>query len=435
MTGDRLRVGRRVPRATGEARREGRRGPCGASGSRPWPSRWPAGLGFASRLRPRRPRRCHRGVGRGRRPRRRPGRSTGAAARRAGRSAAVPAVAVLVGYVARDRHRRPGAPDAVVRPGRGHVVPAGRPARTGPRLAGDRHPDRAVPGDGARDVGVVPPPHADHDRRRPSSPSASSGCSSSRSASSWWVPVVLAAVIGAVLMSDVRNDLVSLPPLVGTGTELRRQMTWWRPLVQAVPGARRAGRGGARSCPTADTCDIRQYVHPGTVPCQDPSPLAVAARWRQADEPTPVARVDGRRGQTRPAPPRRPRRLRRHRLGAGRRATRSPAISFAADPVFPTDRPGARRSTVTVTPADRRGLPGRALGGVLQSRAGSRTASASPPRPARSSPTTGTARSPTPPTRRRPHRRRRTCRSSARTRRRSPTCPRLGTCSRSPPSS
>src|SRR6478735_9196085 len=94
--------------------------------------------------------------------------------------------------------------------------------------------------------------------------------------SAWWVPVSLTAVCGAVLMVDVRNDLASIPPLVGSGTELRRQLTWWRPVVQAVPALVAVVLFGA-VVPTASTFDIRQFIHPKTVRVEDPSPLAVAA--------------------------------------------------------------------------------------------------------------------------------------------------------------
>ena len=109
----------------------------------------------------------------------------------------------------------------------------------------------------------------------------------------WWAPVLVGAVIGVVLMADVRNDLASLPPLVGSGTELRRQFdvvaaggagacrrSWWCVVVGAV-------------VPTSPTpFDLRRFVHPDTIRVEDPNPLAVAARWRELDSPEPTARVE-----------------------------------------------------------------------------------------------------------------------------------------------
>ena len=91
-------------------------------------------------------------------------------------------------------------------------------------------------------------------------------------------------------MVDVRNDLASIPPLVGSGTELRRQLTWWRPVVQAVPALVAVVLFGA-VVPTASTFDIRQFIHPKTIRVEDPSPLAVAARWREIDSAEQSARV------------------------------------------------------------------------------------------------------------------------------------------------
>lgn len=93
----------------------------------------------------------------------------------------------------------------------------------------------------------------------------------------WWAPLAFAGAGSAVLLVDARTDLSQLPALVSTNTEARRQLVWWRPLVQVVP-ALVAVIALASVLPSAATLDVRRYVTPATERIVDPSPLAVAAR-------------------------------------------------------------------------------------------------------------------------------------------------------------
>jgi len=180
--------------------------------------------------------------------------------------------------------------------------------------------------------------------------------------SAWWVPVLVAAVCGAVLMVDVRNDLASIPPLVGSGTELRRQLTWWRPVVQVVPALVAVVVFGA-VVPTASTFDLRQFVHPSSIRVEDPSPLAVAARWRDLESSEPSARVtvDGAA----------PGRIRVAVLDDYDQTGWEQAAdygvtgdSFAADPIYPDGPVRNARSVLTVERGEEAGFRAMPTAGV-----------------------------------------------------------------------
>ena len=108
----------------------------------------------------------------------------------------------------------------------------------------------------------------------------------------WFVPLVVAVAAATVLLLDARTDLSALPPLVGTNTEARRQVVWWRPLVQFVP-AILAVIGLTAVLPHGRTLDVRRFVEPATERLGDANPLAVAARAPQlaAEEATGLAEV------------------------------------------------------------------------------------------------------------------------------------------------
>lgn len=110
------------------------------------------------------------------------------------------------------------------------------------------------------------------------------------------VVVLFAAAAAVVLLLDARSDVSSMPPLVGTNTEARRQIVWWRPLVQFLPAV-----GAlvflAAVLPHNRTVDVRRYVQTTTERFADANPLAVAARAPQvapdAARPLAEVRVDG----------------------------------------------------------------------------------------------------------------------------------------------
>lgn len=183
----------------------------------------------------------------------------------------------------------------------------------------------------------------------------------------WWAPLAFAAAAGALLLVAARTDLSQLPALVSTNTEARRQLVWWRPLVQVVP-ALVAVVALASVLPSAATIDVRRYVTPATERLVDPSPLAVAARASRltADDQRGLATVsvDGAS----------PGRLRLAVLDAytstGWRQSADFAITgetLAPDPLYRASglRPGTRltaeSATVTVepdpNPSGLRGVP------------------------------------------------------------------------------
>lgn len=106
------------------------------------------------------------------------------------------------------------------------------------------------------------------------------------------VPVAVAMAGALVLLLDARTDLSSMPPLVGTNTEVRRQVVWWRPLVQFVPAVL-AVVALTAILPRGRTIDVRQFVEPRTERLADANPLAVAGRAPRlaADEVRPLAGV------------------------------------------------------------------------------------------------------------------------------------------------
>lgn len=93
----------------------------------------------------------------------------------------------------------------------------------------------------------------------------------------WTVPVAVAVAGALVLLLDARTDLSAMPPLVGSNTEVRRQVAWWRPLVQFVPAVL-AVVGLTAVLPHGRTIDVRQFVEPVTERLADANPLAVAGR-------------------------------------------------------------------------------------------------------------------------------------------------------------
>lgn len=93
----------------------------------------------------------------------------------------------------------------------------------------------------------------------------------------WAVPVAVAVAGALVLLLDAQTDLSAMPPLVGTNTEVRRQMAWWRPLVQFLPAVL-AVVGLTTVLPHGRTIDVRQFVEPATERLADANPLAVAGR-------------------------------------------------------------------------------------------------------------------------------------------------------------
>lgn len=108
----------------------------------------------------------------------------------------------------------------------------------------------------------------------------------------WWVPLAFSLAGVFVLVVDARSDLSQLPALISTNTESRRQLVWWRPLVQVVP-ALLAVIGLATVLPAGTTVDVRRLVTPRTEQIADPNPLAVAARSSRlpADDGRELARV------------------------------------------------------------------------------------------------------------------------------------------------
>lgn len=108
----------------------------------------------------------------------------------------------------------------------------------------------------------------------------------------WFVPLVVVVAAATVLLLHSRTDLSSLPPLVGTNTEARRQVVWWRPLVQFAP-AIVAVIGLTAVLPHGRTVDVRRFVKPATERLGDANPLAVAARAPQlaAEEGRGLAEV------------------------------------------------------------------------------------------------------------------------------------------------
>ena len=224
----------------------------------------------------------------------------------------------------------------------------------------DRHLVVLYPTMVARDVGVVPPPHA---RPPIAAPIVALGVIGLLVA-----PVghglvgagrCSAAVIGAVLMVDVRNDLVSIPPLVGTGTELRRQLTWWRPLVQAVPAL------AALVVSRPRRADRRHLRHPPVRPPGHGPRRGSRARSRSRPAGASSTSPSRAPGSTSTGP------ARAGSASPSSTATATPAGSrppsyevtgdrFAADPVYP-DRPPRRPPRVTGD-GQRRGAAGfRAL--------------------------------------------------------------------------
>lgn len=109
----------------------------------------------------------------------------------------------------------------------------------------------------------------------------------------WWVPLLVSLAGGIVLVVDARNDLSQLPALVSTNTESRRQLVWWRPLVQVVP-ALLAVIALANVLPSGKTVDVRRFVTPRTEHLADPNPLAVAARSSRlpVEDQRELARVE-----------------------------------------------------------------------------------------------------------------------------------------------
>ena len=110
---------------------------------------------------------------------------------------------------------------------------------------------------------------------------------------SWAVPAIFLAAAGGVFILDARLDLSHLTPLAGTNTESRRQLVWWRPLVQLAPAVLAVALAVVFR-PVEHAVDVRDAVDPAGVQLEDVSPLAVAARSSQvpAEDAQPFATVE-----------------------------------------------------------------------------------------------------------------------------------------------
>ncbi|MGY6499720.1 MAG: protein kinase domain-containing protein [Acidimicrobiales bacterium] len=106
----------------------------------------------------------------------------------------------------------------------------------------------------------------------------------------WYSALLVSVVAGTTLVLDARSEAASLPPLIGSNTELRRQVHIWRSGIQVVP-AIAALVAVALLAPVPGTVDVRRWIEPRSVRVEDPNPLAVAARWRLLDDPSPAATV------------------------------------------------------------------------------------------------------------------------------------------------
>lgn len=107
------------------------------------------------------------------------------------------------------------------------------------------------------------------------------------------VGLLLTGALTLLLATSRRDDLVAIPPLVGSHTELRRRMAWWRNLVQIVPAL--AVAAVAVLVPLTDPVDVRDHLSADRRITADPNPLALTARMRATDNADPAAevRVDG----------------------------------------------------------------------------------------------------------------------------------------------
>ena len=107
------------------------------------------------------------------------------------------------------------------------------------------------------------------------------------------VGLLLTGALTLLLATGRRDDLVAIPPLVGSHTELRRRMAWWRNLVQIVPAL--AVAAVAVLVPLTDPIDVRDHLAADHRIDADPNPLALTARMRATDNSDPAAevRIDG----------------------------------------------------------------------------------------------------------------------------------------------
>lgn len=99
---------------------------------------------------------------------------------------------------------------------------------------------------------------------------------------SWVVPVAFAAAACLALLLDARLDVSHLVPLAGTNTELRRQLVWWRPLLQLAPAVAVVALFST-VVPVERAFDARGSVYPAGERLSDVNPLAVAARAPRTD--------------------------------------------------------------------------------------------------------------------------------------------------------
>lgn len=106
---------------------------------------------------------------------------------------------------------------------------------------------------------------------------------------SWPVGPLLALAVAVLLATTRRDDLVSIPPLVGSHTELRRRFVWWRGLGQLLPALGVAAL--AVLVPMPQPFDVRNHISAGHQIDSDPNPLALTARMRVTNSTAPAAEV------------------------------------------------------------------------------------------------------------------------------------------------
>ena len=174
---------------------------------------------------------------------------------------------------------------------------------------------------------------------------------------SWVVPALFVAGAAIAFLLDARLDLSHLPPLTGSNTESRRQLVWWRPLVQLAPAVAAVALAVALR-PVERAVDIRDVVDPAGVQLDGVNPLAIAGRASQipAEEAAPFATVEvsaGGVGRMRSAV------LDRYEATGWRQSAEftETGRQLAPDPMFDQElrQPSDREITVRVQPE--RGAP------------------------------------------------------------------------------
>lgn len=99
----------------------------------------------------------------------------------------------------------------------------------------------------------------------------------------WWVVLLFPLACAAVFAFDSRSAVTTLPPLIGSSTEMRRHRSLVRPAVQLASTLAVVG-GTMLVLGDRDVVDISEWVKPDIEIFEDPNPLAVAARWRERDD-------------------------------------------------------------------------------------------------------------------------------------------------------